>query len=429
MKIYRNPDKKELDVLLTRATASADGKVRERVVSILEDVRKNGDRALFSLTKEIDGVNLSSVGLLVSGKEFEEASRSVSEELKNALEAAKKNIAAFHSAQKRDEVRVETIPGVECWQKAVPIEKVGLYIPGGTAPLFSTVLMLALPAKIAGCREIILCSPADRSGRIAPEILYAAKMCGVDMVYKIGGAMAVGAMAYGTESVPKVDKIFGPGNSYVTIAKQMVSLFDTAIDMPAGPSEVMVVADSTANPVFVAADLLSQAEHGPDSQVILVTDDVTLAEKTVEEVERQLGVLMRGDIARKALENSRIIVVDDSGKMPFIVNEYAPEHLIVSMDDPEPVVNCVESAGSVFVGHFTPESAGDYASGTNHTLPTNGWARAYSGVNLDSFTKKITYQKISRDGLRAIGRTIETMAGAEGLTAHRNAVTLRLKQL
>ncbi len=429
MKVYRNPTKDELGVLLTRATVSADGKVRDRVASILESVRSRGDRAVFDLTREIDGAELSAENISVNEKEFAEASRKVSGELKNALETAAKNITAFHAAQLRGEVRVDTSSGVQCWQKAVPVERVGLYIPGGSAPLFSTVLMLALPAKIAGCREVILCSPAGKNGVIAPEILYAAQLCGVSRVYKIGGAMAIGAMAYGTESVPKVDKIFGPGNAYVTAAKQMVSLFDTAIDMPAGPSEVMVVADGTANPVFVAADLLSQAEHGPDSQVILVTADEGLAEKVVAEVERQLAELVRCDIARKALDNSRIIIVDDCAAIPSIINGYAPEHLIISMDEPDGIVDSVTSAGSVFIGHYTPESAGDYASGTNHTLPTNGWAKAYSGVNLDSFMKKITYQKISREGLKKLGGTIETMAEAEGLTAHRNAVTLRLKEL
>ena len=324
---------------------------------------------------------------------------------------------------------METMPGVRCVQRAVPIQRVGLYVPGGSAPLFSTVLMLAVPAQVAGCREIILCTPPDKQGKIAPAILYAASQAGVNRIFKVGGAQAIAAMAYGTESVPKVDKIFGPGNQYVTTAKQQVGLSTTAIDMPAGPSEVLVMADSSAVPEFVASDLLSQAEHGPDSQVVLLTPSRGFAEQVVAETERQLQQLARRDIARKALDNSRIIVMDTEDDLIDFCNAYGPEHLIVSMEHPWEIADRITAAGSLFIGNYTPESAGDYASGTNHTLPTYGWAHAYSGVNLDSFMRKMTYQEITPDGLRKIGRTIETMAEAEGLGAHKNAVTLRLKHL
>ena len=429
MKIYNNPSEIEIQEILKRGTTALNPIVQERVTDILKKVRLGGDKAIFKLTSEIDSVNLSEKGFRVSKEEVLEAEKSISQNLKDAIKVAIKNITAFHSAQKHTEIRVETQNGVECWQKAVPISQVGLYIPGGTAPLFSTVLMLAIPAKIAECPNITLCTPCDKNGLVAPEVLYSAQCCGVEDIYKIGGAMAIGAMAYGTETVSKVDKIFGPGNSYVTTAKQQVSLFDVAIDMPAGPSEVMVVADETADASFVASDLLSQAEHGADSQAIFVTTSEKLALEVEKEVQKQLVLLNRLEIASKSLGNSRLIVVENIDKMVDIINNYAPEHLIVAMDSPMAVVEKVVSAGSVFIGHYTPESAGDYASGTNHTLPTNGWATAYSGVNLDSFTKKITYQKITKQGLKNIGSTIEIMAEAEGLTAHKNAVSVRLKKI
>ncbi len=351
----------------------------------------------------------------------------LSEELKSAIMTAKANIECFHRAQWPTVPQVETMPGVKCWQKAMPIEKVGLYIPGGTAPLFSTVLMLAVPAVIAGCSEIVLCSPADRqTGEIHPAVLFAASVCGVRKVFRIGGVQAIAAMAYGTESVPKVYKIFGPGNQYVTAAKQMVSLEDTAIDMPAGPSEVAVLADAKANPVFVAADLLSQAEHGVDSQVILLTDSEELAEKAVMETTRQCELLPRREIAEQALENSRIILLHDTDEMMDFCNAYAPEHLIVQLENYAQVTDRIHNAGSVFLGPYTPESAGDYASGTNHTLPTKAYARMYSGVGLDSFLKRTTFQEISREGLSELGPVIEIMASNEHLFAHQNAVTLRL---
>ena len=349
--------------------------------------------------------------------------------MKAAISLAKQNIERFHAAQKFVGKKVETMPGVTCWQKAVGIEKVGLYIPGGTAPLFSTVLMLAVPAKIAGCKDIILCTPPDSKGKIHPAILFAARLAGVDRIFKAGGVQAIAAMAYGTESIPKVYKIFGPGNQYVTAAKQLVSLRDVAIDMPAGPSEVEVLADDSANPVFVAADLLSQAEHGVDSQAILITTSERLQAAVVEEVERQLAELPRREIAEKSLANSKLILVNDMDEAVELTNEYAPEHLIVETSDYMEVAERVVNAGSVFLGSFSPESAGDYASGTNHTLPTNGYAKAYSGVSLDSFIRKITFQEICSDGMKAIGPAIETMAANEQLDAHKNAVTVRLRNI
>lgn len=429
MKIYNHPAESELEQLLARATEGPDGVIRERVEGILKRVRTEGDAAIADLTKAIDGVDLDAVGMEVTPQELAEAGESVPEELKAAVAVAKTNIEAFHAAQRHREVRVETVPGVECWQRAVPIKRVGLYVPAGSAPLFSTVLMLALPAKIAGVGEIVLCSPAGKDGRVAPEILYAAQVCGVDKIYKLGGAVAVGAMAYGTERIAKVDKIFGPGNQYVTTAKQLVSLFDVAIDMPAGPSEVLVLADKSADPAFTASDLLSQAEHGPDSQAILITDSFDFALAVQSEVLAQIKKLSRAEIAEKAVEKSRIIVVESPERMIELSNRYAPEHLIISMRDAEEVARRIEAAGSIFIGNYTPESAGDYASGTNHTLPTSGWARSYSGVNLDSFTKKITYQHISPEGLKTLGPVIETMAAGEGLDAHKNAVTIRLASL
>lgn len=394
---------------------------------ILDDIQRNGDSALIKYTRMFDGVDLQE--LEVSQAEIDDACLQVSCDLKNAILVARQNIEKFHLAQKLSPQMIETMPGVQCWQKSVPIERVGLYVPGGTAPLFSTVLMLGIPAKIAGCKEIVLCTPADKEGKVNPAILYAASLIGINRVFKLGGIQAVGGMAYGTKLVPKVSKIFGPGNRFVTAAKQLVSLKDVAIDMPAGPSEVMVLADESAEPSFIAADLLSQAEHGADSQVIFVTDSENLLVQVEQEVEQQLSELPRQEIARKALANSRLIVLKNADEMLEISNAYAPEHLIISMRDDEYIAGRVINAGSVFLGNYSPESAGDYASGTNHTLPTHGYANAFSGVNLDSYMKKITYQKISAAGLAKLGPSIEVMAEAEQLMAHKNAVTVRLKKM
>lgn len=429
MKIQQNPTAENLENLLKRGTNKNSSKINEIVADILHQIKSQGDKALFELVKNIDHTELTPKTIMVGASEIAEACDKVTDELKNAIELAKQNITLFHQAQKHKEIKVETTAGVECWQRAVPISRVGLYIPAGTAPLFSTVLMLALPAKIAGCKEVILCTPANANGEIAPSVLFAAQLCGVDKIYKIGGAMAIAAMAYGTESVAKVDKIFGPGNAYVTTAKQMVSLFDVAIDMPAGPSEVMVIADDSADAEFVASDLLSQAEHGADSQAILVTTSIDLAQNVLKQVAIQTKKLSRQNIVNEALENSPIIVVDSLEKIIEIANRYAPEHLILAINQPSEIIDKIENAGSVFIGNYTPESAGDYASGTNHTLPTNGWAKSYSGVNLDSFTKKITFQHITKQGLRNIGPAIEHMAQAEGLDAHKNAVTVRLNKI
>ena len=399
----------------------------DTVCSVLADIRERGDRAVLDYEEKFDKVRMTQ--LAVTDAEMDEAEQLVDEELKKALQLAERNIAAFHGAQKFESKRIETAPGVWCWQKAVAIEKVGLYIPGGTAPLFSTVLMLAVPARIAGCREIVLCTPPDKNGKVNPAILYAARLAGVSRIFKAGGVQAIGAMAYGTESVPQVYKIFGPGNQYVMAAKQQVSLHDVAIDMPAGPSEVEVLADATANPCFVAADLLSQAEHGTDSQVLLVTTSDRLIEAVQTEVERQLNLLPRKEIAARSLENSRLILVRSMDEAMELTNEYAPEHLIIEAADYETLAGKVVNAGSVFMGGYTPESAGDYASGTNHTLPTSGYAKAYSGVNLDSFVRKITFQEIAPQGIRNIGPAIEVMAANEQLDAHKNAVTVRLNAL
>ncbi len=424
MQYIKYPAKSEWSSLLSRPTMD-NSHLFDLVRNVLKDIRERGDEAVKEYELKFDKVQLNS--LLVSEEEIKEAEQAVSEELKNAILLAKENITKFHAAQDQTLPCVETMPGVKCWQKAVAIERVGLYIPGGTAPLFSTVLMLAIPAKIAGCKEITLCTPPNKEGKVHPAVLVAAKAAGVNRIFKIGGVQAIGAMAYGTESVPKVYKIFGPGNQYVTAAKQLVSLRDVAIDMPAGPSEVEVLADETANPVFVASDLLSQAEHGMDSQAILVTTDEQLAEKTIAEVERQLALLPRKEIAEKSIEHSKIILVKDRKEMVEMSNEYAPEHLIISTRNYGEIAEQIVNAGSLFLGHYTPESAGDYASGTNHTLPTNGYAKAYNGVNLDSFRKKITLQEISQEGLNKIGNAIEIMAENEQLFAHKNAVTLRLK--
>lgn len=422
MKIIKYPNKEQWAELLARP-AFDNSSLMETVRGVLDDVRQRGDVAVKEYELKFDKVELDS--LCVSATEIEEAENLISTELKSAICAAKDNIARFHAAQDQELPTVETMPGVKCWQRAMPIQKVGLYIPGGTAPLFSTVLMLAVPAQIAGCTEIVLCSPPSKNGKIHPAVLYAAKVAGVSKIFKIGGVQAIAAMAYGTQSVPKVYKIFGPGNQYVTAAKQEVSLRDVAIDMPAGPSEVEVIADETANPAFVAADLLSQAEHGADSQAILITSSEALAQDVLCEVERQVKELPRIALAEKSLEHSRIIVVRDLEEVIDITNEYAPEHLIISTKDYMQIADRIVNAGSLFLGHLTPESAGDYASGTNHTLPTSGYAHAYSGVNLDSFRKKMTYQEITPQGLKNIAEIVETMAENEELFAHRNAMTLR----
>ncbi len=426
MKVIRYPERSEWKMLLERPHMNTE-QLTDTVCSVLADVRERGDRAVLDYEEKFDKVRMTQ--LAVTDAEMDEAEQLVDEELKKALQLAERNIAAFHGAQKFESKRIETAPGVWCWQKAVAIEKVGLYIPGGTAPLFSTVLMLAVPARIAGCREIVLCTPPDKNGKVNPAILYAARLAGVSRIFKAGGVQAIGAMAYGTESVPQVYKIFGPGNQYVMAAKQQVSLHDVAIDMPAGPSEVEVLADATANPCFVAADLLSQAEHGTDSQVLLVTTSDRLIEAVQTEVERQLNLLPRKEIAARSLENSRLILVRSMDEAMELTNEYAPEHLIIEAADYETLAGKVVNAGSVFMGDYTPESAGDYASGTNHTLPTSGYAKAYSGVNLDSFVRKITFQEIAPQGIRNIGPAIEVMAANEQLDAHKNAVTVRLNAL
>lgn len=417
------PAKNEWNSLLKRSALKTDA-IQETVSSILKQIKDEGDKAVLKFEELFDKVQLST--LQVSSSEFEEAEKEVDEELKAAILLGHRNITTFHAAQKFETKKITTQPGVTCWQKAVGIEKVGLYIPGGTAPLFSTVLMLATPAQIAGCKEIILCTPPNREGKVHPAILYAAQVSGVSRIYKIGGVQAIGAMAYGTESVPKVYKIFGPGNQYVTVAKQQVSLHDVAIDMPAGPSEVAVLADGTANPVFVASDLLSQAEHGADSQAILITTSEELLKQVEAEVVRQLEELPRKEIAQKALESSKLILVKDMQEAIQMTNEYAPEHLIIETENYMEVAGQIINAGSVFLGSYSPESAGDYASGTNHTLPTNGYAKAYSGVSLDSFIRKITFQEITREGIRQIGPAIQTLAANEHLDAHKNAITVRL---
>ena len=398
----------------------------DRVQKILDDVRQNGDKALINYTKQFDNVNLDA--LEVTKEEIAEAAPLLSVELKQAIEMSRRNIWKFHSEQQHDYDEIQTSPGVYCWQKAVPIEKVGFYIPGGSAPLFSTVLMLGIPAQIAECKEVILCTPPNAEGKVHPAILYAAKVAGIHRIFKVGGAQAIAAMAYGTETVPKVYKIFGPGNQYVTAAKQLVSLREVAIDMPAGPSEVEVIADETANPVFVAADLLSQAEHGADSQVLLVTTSEKLVEQVKDQLLIQLNKLPRKEIAEKALENSKIIIVKSLEEAIVFTNEYAPEHLIISTKSYMVVSENIVNAGSVFLGNMTPESAGDYASGTNHTLPTNGYAKAYNGVNLDSFIRKITFQQLTPEGLTNLSNAIILMAENEGLQGHANAVKLRIER-
>ena len=426
MILISNPDKSQWQEILKRPVMNTEN-LFDTVRSVIDRVKEEGDRAVLDYEEKFDKVVLAS--LAVSEEEQQEAENLVSEDLKAAIRLAKQNIETFHAAQRFEGKKVQTQPGVTCWQKAVAIEKVGLYIPGGTAPLFSTVLMLAVPARIAGCKEIVLCTPPGRYGKVHPAVLFAAKVAGVNRIFKAGGIQAIAAMAYGTESVPKVYKIFGPGNQYVTAAKQLVSLRDVAIDMPAGPSEVEVLADETANPIFVAADLLSQAEHGVDSQAILITTSVELQQAVKVEVERQLALLPRKEIAEKSLANSKLIVVDSMTEAIELTNAYAPEHLIIETEDYLSVAERIVNAGSVFLGSLTPESAGDYASGTNHTLPTNGYAKAYSGVSLDSFIRKITFQEIKPEGLNIIGPAIELMAANEQLDAHKNAVSVRLGQL
>ena len=426
MILISNPDKSQWQEILKRPVMNTEN-LFDTVRSVIDRVKEEGDRAVRDYEEKFDKVVLAS--LAVSEEEQQEAENLVSEDLKAAIRLAKQNIETFHAAQRFEGKKVQTQPGVTCWQKAVAIEKVGLYIPGGTAPLFSTVLMLAVPARIAGCKEIVLCTPPGRDGKVHPAVLFAAKVAGVNRIFKAGGIQAIAAMAYGTESVPKVYKIFGPGNQYVTAAKQLVSLRDVAIDMPAGPSEVEVLADETANPIFVAADLLSQAEHGVDSQAILITTSVELQQAVKVEVERQLALLPRKEIAEKSLANSKLILVDSMAEAIELTNAYAPEHLIIETEDYLSVAERIVNAGSVFLGSLTPESAGDYASGTNHTLPTNGYAKAYSGVSLDSFIRKITFQEIKPEGLNIIGPAIELMAANEQLDAHKNAVSVRLGQL
>jgi len=426
MKIIRHPQKKDWQDVLARPvfdTARETAAVRK----ILDDVRENGDEALRRYSKQFDNVEVEN--LAVSEDEFSVAEQRVPEELKKAIQIAKANIEKFHAAQREENSVIETTTGVICWRKSVAIERVGLYVPAGTAPLFSTVLMLGVPAKLAGCDEIVLCSPPDTNGKIADAILYTARVCGIDKVFKIGGAQAIGALAYGTETIPKVFKIFGPGNRYVTCAKQIVSQTDSAIDMPAGPSEVAVLADETCVPRFVAADLLSQGEHGVDSQVLLVTTSEKVIEETLAEIEKQLAELPRKEIAERSLADSKVILVSDIFEGIAVVNEYAAEHLILAVADAGNVAERIVNAGSVFIGNYSCESVGDYASGTNHTLPTGGFARSFSGLSLDSFVKKITFQQLTEDGIRNLGPAIETMAHAEGLDAHKNAVSLRLNEL
>ena len=426
MQLLVNPSPEKWKKQLARPVQKTK-EINKIVKPILKKVERNGDKALKKFAQEYDHVHLDS--LVVSEAEIQAAEGLVSNQLKAAIQIAKVNIERFHAAQAQPELIEEVMPGVICRRKSVPIQRVGLYIPGGTAPLFSTVLMLGIPAKLAGCKEIVLCSPPNREGKIHPAILYTANLIGINKIVKVGGAQAVAALTFGTESVPQVDKIFGPGNQYVTAAKQLVTKYGVAIDMPAGPSEVLVYADETAIPAFVASDLLSQAEHGIDSQVVLVTPSEKFAKKVLKEINEQLEKLPRKDIAFKALANSTAVVMEDQVQALALINEYAPEHLIIAVENENETVDAIYNAGSIFIGNFTPESAGDYASGTNHTLPTYGYARNYSGVSLDSFVKKITYQKITAEGLKKLGPTVEVMAANELLEAHKNAVTVRLNYL
>lgn len=426
MKVFINPEKNKWDELLARPMIPTD-ELEGRVAPILKAIKQEGDLALARFTKQFDQVELADIR--VSEVEFLEAEAQISKALKTAIQSAKSNIEAFHQAQLEPVKKIETMPGIHCWRKSVGIPTVGLYIPGGTAPLFSTILMLGIPAKIAGCERLILCSPPNKEGKLHPAILYTAALLGIKEVYKAGGSQAIAAMAYGTETVPKVDKLFGPGNQYVTIAKQLVNKEGIAIDMPAGPSEVLVWADETADASFIAADLLSQAEHGTDSQVVLVANSENIVEAVNEEIQRQLVQLPRREIAEGALVNSSAFVIEEISTALALINTYAPEHLIISVREAEKMAESILNAGSVFIGNFSPESVGDYASGTNHTLPTNGFARAYSGVSVDSFVKKITFQQLTPEGLQHIGASVEQMAEAEELEAHKRAVSIRLDKL
>jgi histidinol dehydrogenase len=426
MKTYIQPNENEWSSLAQRPAINAQ-ELTDTVNDIIETVQANGDVALLDFASQFDGVQLDN--LTVSAREMEDGIAAVSQELKDAIQLAYGNISTFHKAQQTEEVVIETTPGVKCWRKSVAIEKVGLYIPGGSAPLFSTILMLGIPAKLAGCSEIILCTPPNKQGKIHPAILYTADLIGITQIFKVGGAQAIAALANGTETIPQVYKIFGPGNQYVTKAKELVQQSGVAIDMPAGPSEVLVIADDTCNPAFVAADLLSQAEHGADSQVILLSNSSSIAEKCIAEVNAQVQLLPRQATALKALENSKAIVLNDLDQCIEFSNLYAPEHLIIASEKAMDFIDGIINAGSVFIGNYSCESAGDYASGTNHTLPTNGFARNYSGVSLDSFVKKITYQQLSATGIKSIGPAIELMAEAEELIAHKNAVSIRLKTI
>ncbi|WP_343329943.1 histidinol dehydrogenase [Polaribacter staleyi] len=426
MKTIINPSRKDWNKILERPTKTVDD-IESIVNDVFADVQKNGDAAIHKYTQKFDGISLENN--IVSVAEIKEAITLVSDELKQAINVAKENITNFHTAQKTAKVFVETANGVSCWQEKRPIQKVGLYIPGGTAPLFSTVLMLAMPAQIAGCKEIVLCSPPNKEGKIHPAILYTANLCGVTKIIKVGGIQAIAGYTFGTETIPQVYKIFGPGNQFVTVAKQLSTKHGVAIDMPAGPSELLVVADDSANASYVASDLLSQAEHGADSQVILVSTSKKIIADVEKEIEIQLAKLSRVEIAEKAIQNSKSIFVESDEIALELINEYGPEHFIVCTNNNDFYIDNIENAGSVFIGNYTPESAGDYASGTNHTLPTNGFSKSYSGVNLDSFTKSITFQKITKEGIKTIGKSIELMAAAEGLDAHKNAVSIRLKDL
>ena len=426
MQYIIHPPSKDWKALMQRPLVSND-KLEELVTEVFKQVKDHGDSAVLKYTKQFDSIEIPK--LQVTAKEVTAASDEVSQALKQAIQMAKTNIEVFHQAQKTKTVRVETQSGVNCWQEKHPIEKVGLYIPGGSAPLFSTILMLAIPAQIAGCQEIVLCTPPNVQGEIPAVVLYTAQLCGITKIFKAGGIQAIAAMTFGTETIPQVFKIFGPGNQYVTAAKQWSTRYMVAIDMPAGPSELLIAADESADPDFIASDLLSQAEHGPDSQVILVTTDQSLLEKVAKAVKQQLEVLPRKKIAEKALQNSKMIVLENDAKAIDFINDYGPEHYIICVKKEDYYIENVRNAGSVFIGNYTPESAGDYASGTNHTLPTNGYAKQYSGVNLDSFMKAITFQKISKEGIQNLGESIELMAAAEGLEAHKNAISLRLKKI
>ncbi len=426
MKKYINPDKSQWDEISKRPNINQE-QLKNVVSTIINNVKQNGDDALFNYSNQFDGVELKS--LKVNKKELLNAGKKVSSALKNAIKIAYDNIYSFHNYQKLNEGVIETTPGVICWRKSLAIEKVGLYIPGGSAPLFSTILMLGIPAQIAGCNEIIICTPPNKNGEINPVILYTANLIGITKIYKVGGAQAIAAMANGTETIPKTYKIFGPGNQYVTKAKEMIQQAGVAIDMPAGPSEVLVIADQTCNPIFVAADLLSQAEHGADSQVLLLSDNQQILEQCLLEIEKQVAQLSRKETAEKALMNSKVILLNNLKECMEFSNEYAPEHLILATEFSNKLINSITNAGSVFIGNYSCESAGDYASGTNHTLPTNGFAKNYSGVSLDSFVKKITFQELTKEGIKNIGNAIEIMAEAEGLQAHKNAVSVRLKEI